>query len=51
MHGRAHNGIVKPRLVRVHRRRLSAVAVEMSERQQDLDRERKKCEPRSVPDV
>src|SRR3982074_16761 len=45
------SGIVQRRLLRVRWRRLRAAAVEMSERQQTLDREREKRELRASSDV
>jgi hypothetical protein len=47
------NGVVKSRLLHIHQcgRRLRTAAVEMSERQQKLDREREKREPRRKSDV
>ncbi len=53
MSGRKANAVVKPRLLRIQqcRRRLRAVAVEMTERQQKLDHEREQREPRAKSDV
>ena len=53
MRGRKTTSAVKARLLRIRQggRRLRAAAVEMAERQQTLDRQRKKREPRPKPDV
>jgi len=51
MRGRKADGVVKPRMVRYKRAGLRTAAVEMSERQQRLDREREKREPRYTSDV
>jgi hypothetical protein len=52
MRDRKTNGVLKPRPLRVRQRaRRLRATVEVSERQQELDRQREKREPRSKPDV